>query len=160
MDGLRGGRIPLREQRVGLRSAGPVVQLLVALAGAGGRCGRKLELRQGRAKIEPGSAGHDRHPSGGENLVDRSVREACVLPDGGFVRERPYGHEMRGPSGLIREDRQPVVDLHGIGGYELRRNETCEGLRHGALPRRRRPEDPDHGQLTVPSSHVRSGGLA
>ena len=90
--GRSGGWPPRRPDRASASSAwasaraGPVVELLVALAGAGGRRRRKLELGEGRAKVEPGSAGHDRRPPGGENLVDRCVREPCVLPDGGFVR--------------------------------------------------------------------------
>ena len=83
VNGLGRGRIAAREQRVCPLAPSRSYSSLVALAGAAGRRGRKLELRQRRAKIEPGSAGHDRHPAGGEDLVDRGVRERCVLPDRG-----------------------------------------------------------------------------
>ena len=82
-------RVELGEMRVRPLGALLVVDSPSALARRRSRCGRQRELGERSAQVEPGAADDDRRPAGGEDLVDRRVREPLVLGDRAFVIERP-----------------------------------------------------------------------
>ena len=119
VDGLRRLRIALGESGVRLLGPEPVVEALPALAGAGRWCRRELEVGERSAEIEARAADDDRRAPLGERAVDGLVCEALILGDGAFVVERPDADERGRPIGLVREDRQALVDLHRVGGDDL-----------------------------------------
>ena len=112
----------------------PVVEALPAVAGAGRRCRRELQVGEGSAEIEARSADDDRRAPLGERAVDGLVCEALVFGDGAFVVERPDADERGRAIGLVREDRQALVDLHRVGRDDLGREGVCDRLCDGRLP--------------------------
>jgi uncharacterized membrane protein YbhN (UPF0104 family) len=143
----RGCGIAAGEQVVGAGPADAVVQVLPVLAPACGGRRRQPERRDRGAQVEPRAAGDDGRLSAGEDLVDRVVREALVLRDRGLVVEPPDPDEPRGQARLVREDRQPSIDLHRVRRDDLGLEPWEESLGDGALSRGGGPEDRDHGRL-------------
>ena len=131
----------------------PVVEALPALAGAGRRCRRELEVGERSAEIEAGAADDDRRAPLGECAVDGLVRETLVLGDGAFVVERPDADERGRSGGLVREDRQALVDLHRVGRDDLRRDGVCDRLGDGRLPARRGAKDANDHPRQVSGGH-------
>ena len=83
-----------------------VVELLPALARSGLRSRRQPQIGQRGAQVEAGTADDDRSAAGGENLVDRGVRQLLVLTDGSLVVERPDADEP--PGDWFGENREPA----------------------------------------------------
>ena len=120
--------------------------------------GRKLEIGQGCAEVEPRAARHDRRSTRGDELVDLRVRERRELADGHLLVERADPDEPGVERRLVREDRQAAVDLQRVDGHHLgpepRRRRLCDG----ALARGGRAEDRDHlGKAPMARAHVRVG---
>ena len=97
------------------------------------RRGRKLELGQPGAQVQPRPADDDRGQTLGERTVDRVVCQLGVLPDRGLVVELPDRDELRRPLGLGRQNRNAAVDLHGVGGDQSGGDPLGESLRDGGL---------------------------
>ncbi len=107
----------------------------------GRRRRRQLEPGERGAQVEPGSAGDDRGEPAREDVVDRGVREPLVLGHRAVVVERPDRGQVRGPVGLVGEDRQPAVDLHRVRGHDLARQPVRDRLGDRRLPGGGRAED-------------------
>src|SRR5207244_12672766 len=106
MHACRGRRIPLGQQCMRAFGAQLVVDRLPALALP--RCRRRwqLEIRQRRPEVEPRTADEDRSSPGGDDLVDRRVREPLVAADGDVLIERydaDQTRRMRGRRGRYGE---------------------------------------------------------
>jgi len=136
----RGSRIASGKQGVRRRGATPGVQPLPACARVRWNVGRKGDVRQGGLEPEPRAADDDRRAPGRDDLVDGLVREALELADGALPVERPDPDEARARV-LVRQDRQPAVDLHRVRGDELGGDPGRDRLRDGGLPRRGRSEN-------------------
>ncbi len=72
------------------------------------------------------------------------MRQRCELPDGHLLGGRADGDQSRGMRRLVRENREPAVDLERVDRDHLGLEARRDRLRDGALPGRRRPEDCDH----------------
>ena len=147
MESLRSFGVARRELCVCAFCAEPVVDALPVASLFGGRRGRHIELGQCRAEVKASSAGDDRCSVGGEELVDRGMREPCVFGDRPFVRERPDPDEPRRSYGLRGEDRQAAIGLHRIGGNDLAAESLGDTLGHRRLARGGRPEHRDDDAL-------------
>ena len=99
MDRGGGFGVELGELRVSLLGPRRVVQLLPALALAGLGSRRQREVGERGPQVEAGSAGDDRRPARGEDLVDRGVRERLILADRSLVVERPDPDEAARATG-------------------------------------------------------------
>ena len=95
MEPCRRVGIAQREQLVRALRAHPVVQALPASSLRDTRSRRELEVGKRGPKVEARSAGDDRRPSGGEQLVDGSVRQTGEFRDRALVLER----DGDGPAG-------------------------------------------------------------
>src|SRR5690242_13236705 len=93
MDPRRRSRVELAESCVRRVLPVVVVELSPTLTRAGLGRGRQLELGEGCAEVQPRPSHYERCGAGGEDLVDRCVRERCVFADGRSMRERPDPYE-------------------------------------------------------------------
>src|SRR5271154_4655357 len=107
-------RIALGKLRMGLVTAGLVVETSPLLAHTG--LGRRWELdrRQRRTQVEASATGDDRDPAAPDHVVDGSVRQPLIFSNGYIVSER---HDPDQPDWVLRrsgDDRDSGIDRRGI----------------------------------------------
>ena len=140
--GSRGGRIELAKPCVGSSGVG-VVETLEADSAR--RVGRRRDSQVGErgAQIQPRSSSDDSGAVRLDEGVDRRVCEVGVFGDRHRLREVADGHEAGRDGWLVREQRQPSVDLERVGGHDLRTEAAGERLCDHGLARGGRAEDRD-----------------
>ena len=115
MDPRRRVRVEVGEGVMGRLRPEVVVALLPSLARAGRRSRRQVELDERRPKVEPATPDDDGCQAVDDGRVDGAMRKLRVLADRGLVIELPDPDELRRMRRLVRQDRQPTVDLHRVG---------------------------------------------
>ena len=144
MDSGRRGRVDLGQPGVRRRRSGLVVQAGRALTRSRLGRGRQRQVGERGAEVEAGAADDDRRSAGGEDLVDRSVRQRRVLAHRRLVVELPDADEARRIRGLVREDREAPVRLHGVRRHEIGRNPLGNCLGNRGFATRAGPENADY----------------
>ncbi len=140
----RGTWIARLQQAVGGLGAAPVVETLPARPRVGWHVRRQAHVGQGRLEPQAGATDDDGGSTGCDDLVDRVVRQRLELTDGALAVERPDADQAR-VGVLVREDREPAVDLHRVGRNELGRDSLGNRLGDGGLARRGRAENGEDG---------------
>ena len=135
------GRVALGQESVRRLSADAVVEARPPVARTRRRRRRQRHRGQRGPQIEPGAPDDERRPAGGQDLVDRLVRESLVLADRDLAREVEHAHE---PGRLVRccgQNGETAVKRRRIGGDDLGGYPVGERRRNGRLARRGRAED-------------------
>ena len=148
----RSGRAPPGERsaRPGRRRIRAPVRSL-----SGRRRRREREVCERCAQVQAGATATTASPGARRARRSPRAREAAYSPTDALVRERPDRHEPRRARRLVRQDRQPAIDLHGVRGDDLGAEPVGERLGDRGLARRRRPEDGDHARRASPVEPVR-----
>ncbi len=143
--GLRVERAQLRRERFGALRLRPAAQF--PAQGGVFSVRRKAHVRQERVHIQPGAARDDRQAAPRADLRDAAGREPDVIRHAERLRRVPEPHQVvrhtahLGRRGLRRSDREPAVNLHGVGGDDLAAETERKRDRQPGLSRRGGADD-------------------